>query len=485
MSNPYHLSSIKTSKSKNRIAFVSLGSRGDMEPFLTLAELVRSEYPEVEVICALPEKYRYLAEDASLPYFSLGNRYIDELFSPVGKRIVGASQFIKILPDFLTFYRKSTAAMEEVFSRQAELYSTFRPDRVVFQFLTIYPYYLEYIRPGTSILFNAFPYLIHTADECPPVGMRLNAGKWMNRFWYGLSRAILSLYIKLLVRRYEKYLPKSDRGNEGDKGDGGDDSNYKVGKKFSFKSSHHLLTHTPMVYGTSRVLFQKPNHWNKGGNRVEVIGFHERSKFNRFTPSKELVRFLACHQHRKILLISFGSMITPQAEERTQVLLRVCEELSIPAIFSTGEGGLVEPVIKAGNANTDKQNYNTELFVFVSQVPYDWLLKKPGMYGMIHHGGAGTTHMSLKYGCVTLVVPHILDQFNWAQLVYTKGVGPAPLLGKDFRYKTLYKRIKDLCHNPSYQVRAQEVAKAMQRESEDRVLKKEVAEILLGNSTMD
>ena len=82
-----------------------------------------------------------------------------------------------------------------------------------------------------------------------------------------------------------------------------------------------------------------------------------------------------------------------------------------PAIINTADGGLIKP---------DK--FNSELIYFVSQIPYNWIF--PKMYAVIHHGGAGTTHLAIKYGCAAMIIPHIVDQFVWDKMISDLGVGP-------------------------------------------------------------
>jgi UDP:flavonoid glycosyltransferase YjiC (YdhE family) len=46
------------------------------------------------------------------------------------------------------------------------------------------------------------------------------------------------------------------------------------------------------------------------------------------------------------------------------------------------------------------------------------------MYAVIQHGGAGTTHLAIKYGCATMIIPHFMDQFVWDKITFDMGVGP-------------------------------------------------------------
>ncbi|MFT5778521.1 MAG: sterol 3beta-glucosyltransferase [Crocinitomicaceae bacterium] len=43
---------------------------------------------------------------------------------------------------------------------------------------------------------------------------------------------------------------------------------------------------------------------------------------------------------------------------------------------------------------------------------------------MVHHGGSGTSHMAMKYGCTSIVIPHKIDQFLWNEINTNKGLGP-------------------------------------------------------------
>ncbi len=73
--------------------------------------------------------------------------------------------------------------------------------------------------------------------------------------------------------------------------------------------------------------------------------------------------------------------------------------------------------------------YDTKQFHFVSGIPYDWIL--PKVYGVIHHGGSGTTHMVLRNGCVSLIIPHIIDHYIRDARVAELGTGPRGLTGRE------------------------------------------------------
>lgn len=68
---------------------MSVGTRGDMEPFLAIGEILKEKAHQV--ICAFPEQYRNIAEESNLEFASLGTKFIDLLDSDYGKAAMGGS----------------------------------------------------------------------------------------------------------------------------------------------------------------------------------------------------------------------------------------------------------------------------------------------------------------------------------------------------------------------------------------------------------
>jgi UDP:flavonoid glycosyltransferase YjiC (YdhE family) len=97
------------------------------------------------------------------------------------------------------------------------------------------------------------------------------------------------------------------------------------------------------------------------------------------------------------------------------------------------------------------------------QVPYDLIF--PKIYGVIHHGGSGTTHMALKYGCASMIIPHIIDQFAWNSLLADLGVGPLGVKINKITTKSLEPKIIELMNNKKFKERAEEIKTQMAQEN--------------------
>ncbi len=82
----------------------------------------------------------------------------------------------------------------------------------------------------------------------------------------------------------------------------------------------------------------------------------------------------------------------------------------------------------------------------------------PRCAAVVHHGGAGTTHTTLGAGAPSVPVPHVSDQFGWAEELQRLGVAPAMLRRSSLTAHTLAARITTVVTDP----RMKPAAMAMQ-----------------------
>lgn len=82
---------------------------------------------------------------------------------------------------------------------------------------------------------------------------------------------------------------------------------------------------------------------------------------------------------------------------------------------------------------------------------------------VVHHGGAGTTHAALRAGRPEVVVPHIADQFFWADLLYRRGVASKPLPARALDEAGLTTRVLAACR-PEIQEGAARLAREAEGE---------------------
>jgi UDP:flavonoid glycosyltransferase YjiC (YdhE family) len=68
----------------------------------------------------------------------------------------------------------------------------------------------------------------------------------------------------------------------------------------------------------------------------------------------------------------------------------------------------------------------------------------------------------LKYGCPTLILPHVIDQFAWNALVYDLGAGPKGIAISKLSRNSLDTLLSDLWQNSIYKQKALRLSQKMQ-----------------------
>jgi UDP:flavonoid glycosyltransferase YjiC (YdhE family) len=417
-----------------KIILVSVGTRGDMEPFLAIGELLKDKGHQV--ICAFPEQFRRLAVDSQLEFASLGSKYIELLESDAGKAAMGGSS--SGLEKFLAtvkLARNQTPANQELVAKQHELVENQNPDRILYNGKAVYPVIWGIGNPGKNILISPVPYMHYVKDQAH-IAFNRNFGPFINRLTYSLADFGLVTTIGISV----KWL-----GLE---------------KMISRDQIRNAILSNKVIYTISPSLFPRPEYWEEN---LQVLGFQGRNQKDSWQPDEELAAFLNRHSQNRIIFITFGSMTNPDPVGKTQILVDILEQHAIPAVINTAGGGLLKP-----------DHYNSDLIHFLSRIPYDWIL--PKMHSVIHHGGSGTTHLGLKYGCSTMIIPHIIDQFVWDKIVSDIGAGPRGVRIDHINRKNLEPKILDLMYDDSFKTKAEQIGHQIKTED----LSKELYELIAG-----
>jgi sterol 3beta-glucosyltransferase len=402
-----------------KIILTAIGTQGDIEPFLAVGKILKEKGHQV--ICAFSEQFRELTESNELEFASLGSKLFDLHNSDAGKIAMGGGKGLKKTFAFIKLAMKQTGPNKEKETKLYELIKQERPDRVLYNSKTICPIIWEYKNSGKTTFLSPFPYLHYVKGHSLLVFGK-NYGDFFNKltfklYDFGVATAALTtkkwLHIQDKIKRTE--LKKTVRN-----------------RKF--------------IYTISPRLFPRPDYWE---SNIKVLGHHAVMKETDWKPKKELTEFI--DKNEKILFITFGSMTNPEPERKTKIILEILERNKIATIINTASGGLVKP-----------GNFNSELIYFVSQIPYDWVF--PKMYAVIHHGGSGTTHLALKYGCATLIIPHFIDQFTWDEIISELGLGPKGIKISRITNKILEPKVLELLNNRSFKERSERIGNQLGKE---------------------
>ena len=158
----------------------------------------------------------------------------------------------------------------------------------------------------------------------------------------------------------------------------------------------------PLLYGFSPTVVPPPSDWPP---QVKVTGYWSRETFNDQRPQR-LNQFLAAGPAP--VYVGFGSRPERQPHALTELVLSAIRLAGHRAVLLTGWGGLT--VADSGDD-----------VLVVDEVPHSWLF--PQVAAVVHHGGAGTTGSGLQSGTPSIVVPSFADQFFWGERVEALGAG--------------------------------------------------------------
>lgn len=405
-----------------KVILIAVGTRGDVEPFLALAEHYKKE--DHEVVCAFPAQFEHLAKEIGVRFFPLAKEFLDMLDSIDGRTALGGGESIlKRFQAYRGLYKQNKVVSYELMCQQRDVIKQEKPDLVLHSVKAMYPIFWHLVNPDKVAVISPVPCVVHPVDDMASIFLLgKNLGKTINRFSYRFSEKMSMRFAAGQLRRMGH-------------------------PTVTTREMINSFSSTKFVFTISPFLFPAPPYWP---DHVKVVGYLERDKKIHWTPTVELETFLS--KNTAPLFITFGSMTNPDPEGKTSRILDLLEKHQTPAIINTAAGGLVEP-----------ENYNRENVLFLSDIPYDWIF--PRVKAVIHHGGAGTTHLALKYGCPSMIIPHIPDQHLWNNIISKAGAGPkGPPVAK-IDDPSFEEKLLELQSNPGYKARASDIGKKLMEEN--------------------
>lgn len=171
----------------------------------------------------------------------------------------------------------------------------------------------------------------------------------------------------------------------------------------------------PFLYNVSPSVFIPPLDFCEWHS---VTGYWFLDEGTDYQPPEDLAKFIkkARDDGQKIVYIGFGSVVVSDARLLTEHIVEAVLKADVRCILSKGWSDR----LNKANANQIPIELPPSIYSITS-VPHDWLFKQ--IDAAVHHGGAGTTGASLRAGIPTLIKPFFGDQNFWAARVEDLGVG--------------------------------------------------------------
>lgn len=188
------------------------------------------------------------------------------------------------------------------------------------------------------------------------------------------------------------------------------------------------------LYGFSRSLVPPPPDWPPG---AVVTGPWWLDAPEGWRPPEELARFLDAPG--KVVYIGFGSMMDGRPGELNAVVEAALRRVGCRAVVLAGPGGLL--ALPPSPAR-----------LIVRDLPLDWIFAR--VAAIVHHGGAGTAAQAARAGKPSVVVPFFADQFFWGARLHRAGGGPRPIPRRALTAGRLASAIDQALHDAGLAARA-------------------------------
>jgi sterol 3beta-glucosyltransferase len=413
-----------------RILLMTYGTRGDVEPFLALAEgFVKAGHA---ARLAAPGLFAPLAAGTGVEYIPLpGNP--EELGTAMVRR--AGTNPLRMISVMVRFVFPLAA---EVFGRVRE--SAPGADAVVHSFLFTHAGY-EIARSLRVPDYSAqmFPMFAPTSAFAAPGFPDMPLPKIYRRLTHILFNNIFrhggGMLYGLVRRRRPEFPPLTG---------------------WPFSSAQGRIT--PLLFGFSRHAVPRPADWPA---HAGITGYWQREAPREEDIPAAVRRFL--DSGPAPVFIGFGSAVPRDYEKLAAI--------AVDALRQNGRRGILAIGKSARPAEPDPRN-----ILRVESVSHRWLFPKTSV--VVHHGGAGTTGAGLRAGVPNILVPFTSDQPFWAGRVRALGAGPEPVPLRRLTAQRLAAAIDRALNDEPMRARCRELGKRI--DAEDGVAR--AVELVTGNS---
>lgn len=213
------------------------------------------------------------------------------------------------------------------------------------------------------------------------------------------------------------------------------------------KSMDEVMSPKLNLIPISRYIVDQNPYWDK---RNKIVGYWYDND-NSYQPEERLKAFLSAGD--KPIILALGAMSFESKEEKEKL------DIFVGAFQKTGMRAIIQ------GFNKTLTDYKLpETIISAGSIPHSWLFKQG--YCVIHHCGFGTSASSLLYGIPTISVPHVLDQFAFAEHLYKLKVSVMPIKASKLSEERLISAINELKANYSeIHDCVKDLAKKMQEEN--------------------
>jgi sterol 3beta-glucosyltransferase len=357
-----------------RPLLITVGSRGDVQPYLALARgLVAAGHRPV---VAAPRRFAALAAGHDVEFVALSDEMLGLQDSVKGQGVRAAITAAGSVKPMLRRLLDDQAALA---SREADI--------VIYHPKSLgAPYVAEKL--GVPAVAGLLVPLYLPTSAFPSPILPVRPPRALNRASWRIAAAVEAPYRGML---------RTWRAGA-------------LGLEYGFRPVAELVKDGDVLHAWSPELLPAPPDWPASAHPT---GFWTTPAPSGWTPPEPLARFM--DEGDPPVYVGFGSSAGGDPEALTATVLDGVRLAGRRAVLATGWGAL-RPGEESGDV------------LVIEEAPHDWLL--PRVAVAVHHGGVGTVAAALRAGVPQVVRPFLGDQPFWADRLHLLGVAPAPLAGR-------------------------------------------------------
>jgi sterol 3beta-glucosyltransferase len=401
-----------------KIIITAIGSRGDIQPYIALAQgFQRAGH---EVCLSSPYIFKALVAGHNVQQRPISVNPQDIMNHPAVQAAAQSGNQILFLK---SLFRESGVLIKTFLE---EVYTNCQDGQLIIS--SMIPYGAYDVAEKRSIPFIQTvlaPYYPTTAFAAPGVRLPIN-WPFINRLSHYVIDQSFWQFFRSIQNRWRKERLQL--------------SAYPFWGPFQ-----QIRRHSPTIMGYSPTVVATPADWPSS---VFVTGYWFLDEAKNWNPPAGLVSFLDTKPVP--IYIGFGSMPERDAAHMTQLIL--------DALRISGQ----RCVLLSGWAGLGRQELPETVYC-VESIPHCWLFKRVSV--VVHHGGAGTTAAGLFAGVPSVITPYTADQFFWGERISELGVGPKAVPYHNLTAEILAAMIHQAVADNKIQNRAAEVGKHIQAEN--------------------
>lgn len=395
-----------------KIALLTLGTRGDVQPYAVLGQALAQRGHQVTLSTA--RNFEDLVRSHGIGFRPINADY---------EAIVNSEEGAKMLKANLFAIRRNLRTMVYPLIEQS-LQSFYElaceSDRIIYRPKTLADVFSDQF-PDKVIKALVVPGTYPTKEFVNPAFSGFPVPAFLNKWSFGLNN--LERWVSLLNEPVANFRKRNHLPLE-----------YETAK-------------APFVYGISSHFLSKP---------LDLPDNHHFTGFwfnhNPQTLPAEIEGFLNAGEPP--LVVTFGSMPFKSSLNLTSLVQEMSQRLKVRVILVKGWGITTTPDVE-----------NDPNILVIDSAPYDALF--PRVQAVVHHGGIGTTAQCLRAGKPMLVCPVLYpvgDQQFWGDIALKKGVGVKPLPVEKITSEGFVTSVAQLMYDDSLYENSYRLAALLQEE---------------------